>query len=234
VKRKESILIADDEKALATMMASLLDSNGYDAEVCFSGTDALGLLRLSSYDLLVTDLIMPDISGCELLVYALDLNPNQRILITSGIRSALIRRPALELSVLSYLPKPFTANNLISRIMDVLKRHFHDSGKKSSLVYLDMLKVFGLGLASFALEVATKDKLGRIFFNKGRLVNAETTLEKGEQAFYEILSWEKEHYGISHYNTKSLRPNIQRDLENLLSNDSSTGEMQFSQAKSAS
>ncbi|NLI98807.1 response regulator [bacterium] len=233
MKRKESILIADDEKALATMMASLLDSNGYDAEVCFSGEEALKMLRLSNYDLLVTDIVMPGVSGCELLVYALDLKPDQRILITSGIRSALVRRPALELSILSYLPKPFTANSLITSIMDIFKRRTYDSGKASTLVYRDLLKVFGLGLATLVLEVGAKSRSGRIYFDKGKLVNAETTLEKGERAFYEIMGWEKEHYSISRYNAKSLKPNINLDMDNLLSGNPCLGEMPFRHAETA-
>ena len=70
------ILVADDERELRDLLVSFLKGEGYEAEGFADGETALAALRATAYDLVLTDLRMPNLDGVELLQQALEVYPD--------------------------------------------------------------------------------------------------------------------------------------------------------------
>ena len=113
----ETILMVDDEDLLLTMGQTILSAYGYRVLTANSGQKALDLLNKpdTDVDLLLADLVMPAMSGRELIEHVQRLSPSIRILCTSGYVW-----PANQLNERPYLQKPFTAQELLLKVRQTL------------------------------------------------------------------------------------------------------------------
>jgi signal transduction histidine kinase len=113
---RQTILMVDDEDLLLTMGQTVLSTYGYRVLTANSGQKALDLLaRNPAVDLVITDLVMPAMSGRELIEHLHRLSPAMRILCTSGYVW-----PAGQNHIGSYLQKPFTSQDLLLKVKQVL------------------------------------------------------------------------------------------------------------------
>jgi DNA-binding response OmpR family regulator len=120
----ERILVVDDDAIVRRFVSSLLEERGYRADTAADGDEALGLLRESSRDLVLTDLIMPRRDGFELLRDMKEDPALSRIpVIVLSMRNKegdIVR--GLELGAEDYVVKPFHALELLARISKALER----------------------------------------------------------------------------------------------------------------
>jgi PAS domain S-box-containing protein len=119
----ETILVTEDEDAVREMALRILGRNGYHVLVASSGDEALAMLRDTErhVDLLLTDVVMPGMSGKELSERAAEARPGLRTLFMSGYSEEFIGRRVLEPGVF-LIEKPFTAETLLARVREVLTR----------------------------------------------------------------------------------------------------------------
>ncbi|HTI98185.1 MAG TPA: ATP-binding protein [Dongiaceae bacterium] len=117
LRGNETILMVDDEDLMLTMGQAVLSSFGYTVLTANSGHRALEILADADpvITLLITDLVMPGMSGRELVEQARLLSPETRILCTSGYVF-----PSSERNGTSYLQKPFTSRELALKVRQVL------------------------------------------------------------------------------------------------------------------
>ena len=113
----QTILMVDDEDLLLTMEETILSSYGYRVLTAGSGQKALDLISHATapIDLLITDLVMPGMSGRELVEHVRQLSPATRFLCTSGYVW-----PASQQEDAAYLQKPFTTQELLVKVKQVL------------------------------------------------------------------------------------------------------------------
>jgi two-component system, cell cycle sensor histidine kinase and response regulator CckA len=118
----QTILMVDDEDLLLTMGETILSAYGYRVLTANSGQKALDILskRDTPVDLVITDMVMPAMSGRELAEHIQRLAPGTRILCTSGFV-----RPSKEdeVSDQTYLQKPFTSRDLLIKVKGMLAEH---------------------------------------------------------------------------------------------------------------
>lgn len=128
-EKKSRILFVDDEKNFAQMMARLLQSQGFDVRVAFSGNDALDIFKTEDFDLLVTDLKMPVMDGIQLIRQIRKVKPDQPIVIVTGFpgqmtpwnrRLSESQEEMLKLGSLDCLVKPFTPERLLEVVNKAL------------------------------------------------------------------------------------------------------------------
>jgi two-component system cell cycle sensor histidine kinase/response regulator CckA len=114
----QTILMVDDEDLLLTMGQTILSAYGYRVLVANGGQKALDVLAQpdTRVDLLITDLVMPGMSGRELVEHVQRLSPDTRILCSSGYVRPTIR----EREEASYLQKPFTSQDLLLKVKQAL------------------------------------------------------------------------------------------------------------------
>jgi hypothetical protein len=118
----ETILVVEDEPALRALVAQMLESKGYMVIAAESAEDALTIAESDLIDLVLTDLVMPRISGRELAARIRAARPNARVLFMSGYADeAVVRHGALDAGA-AFVEKPFSANELARRVRDALDR----------------------------------------------------------------------------------------------------------------
>lgn len=78
------MLVADDERVIADTLAIILNQNGYDASAVYTGTAAVERARATRPDLIISDVIMPDMNGIDAAIKIRDFLPGCKILLFSG------------------------------------------------------------------------------------------------------------------------------------------------------
>jgi two-component system, cell cycle sensor histidine kinase and response regulator CckA len=120
----ETVLLVEDEKAVRDLTARMLKQMGYTPLSAASGAEAIEISRAYSGNiaLLVTDVVMPQMSGRQVADALVDARPKMRVLYLSGYtENAVVSHGVLE-SGLDFLPKPFTRDVLAQKIRDILDR----------------------------------------------------------------------------------------------------------------
>lgn len=114
-----TVLIVDDERAVRELVASALSRAGYQVRTACSAEEALDLEAHHPVDLLVTDVMLPNISGSELAQRIRQRSPHTRVLFMSGFTGNALTADDLTLGS-AFLPKPFGTRTLIQRVHEVL------------------------------------------------------------------------------------------------------------------
>jgi two-component system cell cycle sensor histidine kinase/response regulator CckA len=119
----ETILVVEDEGPVRMAVRRMLERLGYRVREAANGAEALGLLESSSerIDLVLTDVVMPELHGRDLAEYIRAQDPTSRVLYMSGYTDDEIVRADLVHSGAKLLQKPFTAEELGSAVRDALR-----------------------------------------------------------------------------------------------------------------
>jgi len=114
----ESILVVDDESPVRNVLLLSLQHLGYRVDVCESGTEAIQKYSKASkgYDLVLLDMLMPNISGEEVFFKLKELDPQVKVLIISGYSSEEAVNNILSNGGLGFVQKPFTIEQLSKSI----------------------------------------------------------------------------------------------------------------------
>lgn len=116
------ILVVDDEVETTRLLCRWLESEGYICDAAHSGEDALQLLLGSRYDLIVSDLNMPGISGLELLAQLKARRSDAAVIMVTAETDRSTAIKALELGAYAYLTKPIDENELLINAVNALQR----------------------------------------------------------------------------------------------------------------
>jgi DNA-binding NtrC family response regulator len=120
----ESVLVVEDEESVRKLTCHALRRFGYDVIEAANGGEALLLCekRQRPIPLLITDVVMPGMSGPQLAERLRQLHPELRVLYTSGYTDAAVVRHGPLHETMSFLQKPFTPSELASKVREVLDR----------------------------------------------------------------------------------------------------------------
>lgn len=121
------ILVVEDEKEMAETVAHVLRSEHHVVEVALSGDEALDMLRVSQYDLLVLDLNLPGADGLEICKTIRHQKRPVSILMVTGRKTIEEKERGLDLGADDYLTKPFHLKELQARVRALLRRTPTDS-----------------------------------------------------------------------------------------------------------
>jgi DNA-binding response OmpR family regulator len=123
----EKILVVDDEENVCHSIRKVLSRKGYSVFQALNVEDAVGQIKDSSFDLVITDLMIPGTSGMELLQIIRDHYPELDVIMITGYASIESAVKATKLGASAYLPKPFTPDELT----DVTQKTLANKVKKS-------------------------------------------------------------------------------------------------------
>lgn len=191
------ILVVEDEKPISDLITINLSANNYQCYQAYDGMEAANLLETNTYDLILLDVMLPNIDGFELLEYIKPLNIP--VIFITAKASLDDRVKGLTMGAEDYIVKPFQVVELLARVNVVLRRFNKAS---STLTFKDITLNTESMLATkgdSVLELTPKEfELLTLFIR-----NLNITLFR--EKIYETI-WENEYYG----DTRTLDLHIQR------------------------
>jgi two-component system, cell cycle sensor histidine kinase and response regulator CckA len=118
----ETILLVEDETVVRHLVAEILESSGYTVLQAGDGPSALELLRrhTNKLDLLVTDVVMPGMSGPEVAQAVTSMRPGTQVLYTSGYTDSAIGHHGVLEPGIAFLQKPFSSDDLTRKVRGLL------------------------------------------------------------------------------------------------------------------
>src|SRR5580700_10720782 len=122
------ILVADDEPGIRAFIGRALAVAGYTADFAATGAQALEQALARHYDLVILDLLMPDMAGQVVLERLLATDPGQAVLVLSCLADVASKVNCLERGAQDYLTKPFSLAELLARVRVRVRGVAGDSG----------------------------------------------------------------------------------------------------------
>jgi two-component system nitrogen regulation response regulator GlnG len=111
-----TILVADDDKGIRTVLSQALGREGYMVRTTSNAATLWQWVQAGAGDLVITDVVMPDENGLDLVPRIRDLRPNLRVIVMSAQSTLLTAVKATERGAFEYLPKPFDLRDLITHV----------------------------------------------------------------------------------------------------------------------
>lgn len=119
--KTDRILLIDDDRELGELLVEFLASEGFELELAYSGEEGLERLGTHEYDLILLDVMMPGMSGLDVLREMRHTNTIPVLMLTAK-GDELDKVLGLELGADDYLPKPYSHRELVARIRALLRR----------------------------------------------------------------------------------------------------------------
>ena len=118
----EKILFVDDDKAIVDAAKRILERLGYEVTTALNGTEALKFFKSAShpFDVIITDMTMPDFTGVDLAKKILKMAPDTSIVLCTGFSTAITPQKAITLGFKDFLLKPVTKNKIAETIRKVI------------------------------------------------------------------------------------------------------------------
>ncbi len=177
------LLIIDDDTKLNELLKSLLKNYGFEAISVSNPFISLELLKKDNFDLILLDVMMPEIDGFELLKKIREFSEIPVIMLTARgeVSSRIV---GLELGADDYVPKPFDIGELVARIKAVLKRVNNNMGKANKILQTDSglnidtsKREVYLGSEKINLSTMEYDLLLLFVKHKGRVLTRDNIME---------------------------------------------------------
>ena len=118
--RAARILIVDDESHIRSMMGATLERQGYDVQLASSGHEAMDIMEGSTFDLVLTDIVMQDGNGIALLERIRGREPHLPVVMVTAIHDISVAIDSMRRGAYDYLLKPFEREHLVGTVLRAL------------------------------------------------------------------------------------------------------------------
>lgn len=152
------VLIVDDDFDVLKIVRDLIEEFGYDAVGCSSGKEALKLVKKKKYDLLLTDLFLPEIDGIKLMKNVREIDPSVICLMVTGKGTIESAVEAMKVGAFDYILKPLKPESLLTALSRAMEVHrLRESEEKYRTIVEDQTELICRwrpdGIITFASEV---------------------------------------------------------------------------------
>ena len=203
---KKKVLLVDADPRSARVLEVSLRKAGYNVACATEGAAALEMMEHQPPDLVIADTKLPKMDG-----YAFVQKLRERsewaaipVIFLASQRSVEDKIRGLELGVEDYLTKPIFVRELLARVNVVLARRAQESlsdsrvsstpqtrfaGSIQDMTVIDLLQTFEISKKSGTITFKNGSRLGQVWFEDGRAIDAEVGALRGEEAVYRLLVW---------------------------------------------
>lgn len=175
------LLLAEDEKELSNALVAVFKHNKYSVDAVYDGQDAYDWAKNGNYDGIILDIMMPKMSGLEVLEKLRHEGVTIPILLLTAKSEIEDRIKGLDLGADDYLPKPFDTGELMARVRAMLRRNseFEPSIKSFGNITLDK-KSFTLMCGERNVTLGNKEfqMLEMLMNNPKNVISADMFMEK--------------------------------------------------------
>jgi len=177
------ILIVEDEQKVASFLKKGLEENGFTADAALNGESARIMSEQNEYDLMVIDIILPDINGLTLCRQFKDENPERPVIILTALGTTDDKISGFDAGADDYLVKPFEFRELLARIRVLIKRFRKTESAQEKLVFSDLELDIEKKMARRGgkeIELTAKEFMLLEYFmrNRGRVLSRNDIAEK--------------------------------------------------------
>jgi CheY-like chemotaxis protein len=185
---KIKILVIDDDKLTLLILEKTLSNLGLHVEVGKSAVEAIKLLTSKSFDVVISDIKMENLSGFELMIWMKSNKINSKLIMMSSDVTPTLKKDYENYGVLQILSKPFSEEELIENINFALEENFN--ANISNLSIFDLIKIVVMSNKDrgIVIKSAISEKIGVIYIKKGQIIFAQYDNLLGEKAFYNLMS----------------------------------------------
>jgi len=142
---KARILAVDDQRYFRELIEGLLVEEGYEVQTASSGEEALHVLEREDFDVIVTDLVMPGIDGSELVDRIKQRQPEQEVIMVTGVVDVKTAVDAMKQGITDYILKPFDRKALSGSLDRILqRRRLRDEHARLMVENLEYMGVLSL------------------------------------------------------------------------------------------
>ena len=180
-RERPLVLVVDDEPQILRVMRTVLPPRGYDVNVASNGEEALEQVRKTPPDLIVLDLVLPDMSGLEVCRQVREFSTVPIIVLSAkGLEKDKVA--ALDLGADDYVTKPPAMEELLARMRAVLRRQLATGGAPTNItvgdvtLFLDEHRVTASG-KEIRLTPKEFDVLKHLMSNAGKIVTHRKLLQ---------------------------------------------------------
>lgn len=210
---KGRILVVDDEVALQKALTRYLKKLDYDAEGAESGPEAIEMCKVKIYDLVISDLKMPNMDGLELIRALKKLNKDLSFLIMTGFGTIESAIEAIKEGAFHYITKPFDINDVGLLVEKAIKY-------KNLTQNNEILQKQVKGISQFSNIIGCSDKLKKVFKIIERVADTDSNiLILGESGTGKELFARAIHYNSKRANKPMIPVNCGAIPENLLESE---------------
>jgi DNA-binding response OmpR family regulator len=169
----KKILIVEDDLSIAELQRDYLELAGFQVEICTDGNEGLYLIKENNYDLLILDVMLPNIGGYDIL-RSIQEDKEIPVLMVSAKKEEIDKIRGLSLGADDYITKPFSPSELVARVKSHIQNYERLKNKFSGITKNTRIIIRGLDI----------DKSSRQVFMNGN----EVTLTQKEFELLLLLS----------------------------------------------
>ncbi|MES2568672.1 MAG: response regulator [Verrucomicrobiota bacterium] len=199
---RQKILILDDEHDILEIYQEILARLPSMPEIhtADNGARAIALLESASFNLLLIDLRMPQMDGFQVLVLVRRKFPSLRVVVMTGTEDEQFRARAYAMGIDLYMEKPRTGKeiiNFVDCIESLLEREELGGFRGvQSKTLVDIVQLECFTQSSAILKVTTSAGEGRIWLQRGEIIDAATGDMTGRDAFLEMMRWKSGNFEL--------------------------------------
>jgi DNA-binding response OmpR family regulator len=216
---KKKLLLVDADPRSVRVLEVSLKKAGYSVTTAEDGLDALAKVEVSSPDLVLSDTRLPNLDGYA-FVQKLKARPEWAgipVVFLTSQKSVEDKIRGLELGVEDYLTKPIFVRELLARVNLLLARRTQEniatrsapggrtrfSGSIQDMAVVDLLQTFEVSRKSGVVHLSTGTQKAQIYFRDGKIVDAEVSRLRGEEAVYRTLIWNEAEFEVEFFPVKN-------------------------------
>jgi DNA-binding response OmpR family regulator len=223
------LLIVDDNPRLLKMLEMRFTESGYQATVMERVKDALIAAITEKPDLIIADVMMPEISGWEfkkLLNNISSMADIPFIFLTTN-ESLPLESYTQEFGPIDHLRKPYSFEELLAKVETNLKRRAKrdetrsveseaSRGTLEDMTLVDVMQVLAMNRKTCSITLVKGQEIGKIYFREGRLLDAKMGDLQGDDAVYELLGWNGADFSIGEEPRITIQESVTKDLHALI------------------
>ncbi len=175
------LLLAEDERSLAKAVGAILEKSNFSVDIVFDGADALDYLRAGNYDGAVLDIMMPKMSGIEVLKTIRAEGNMLPVLLLTAKSEIDDKVEGLDSGANDYLTKPFNSKELLARIRAMTRTQAAQGNSELKIGNITLDRAtFELSSPTGSFRLANKEfqMLETLMANPHNLISTERFLEK--------------------------------------------------------
>lgn len=171
------ILVVEDDASLNRLITEKLKKEHYTVDSCFMGDEAVAFIDGADYDLVILDIMLPKISGLEILSHIRSSQKQSSVLLLTAKDSTEDKVRGLDLGADDYMTKPFAFEELLARVRVLIRRKTPQAGhvyQVADLIVDDKAKTVTRGGSPVSLSSKEFNILLYMIMHAGKVLSRET------------------------------------------------------------